>query len=145
MPTVGGRCSPRGYNVDNKPAILLLVDDDVLMRDLLRTELAEAGFEIVTAHDGRRALGELDAGATRFRAVITDVNLGVGPDGWEVGRHARELVADMPIVYISGDSGHEWSSKGVPDSVIIAKPFVPAQLVTAIAMLINDVDTHRIG
>ncbi len=128
-----------------KPAILLLVDDDELMRELLRTELTEAGFELLIAHDGTRALEELDTDASRFKAVITDVNLGNGPDGWDVGRHARELVPDMPVVYISGDSAHEWASKGVPESVIIAKPFAPAQLVTAIAMLINGTDAHRPG
>jgi hypothetical protein len=33
----------------------------------------------------------------------------------------------MPVVYITGDSTHDWSSKGVPDSVVIAKPFAPAR------------------
>jgi hypothetical protein len=49
----------------------------------------------------------------------------------------------MPIIYISGDSGQEWLSKGVPRSVMIAKPFVPAQLITAVTTLISGVDTNR--
>jgi hypothetical protein len=48
----------------------------------------------------------------------------------------------MPIVYMSGDSDHEWSSKGVPSSIIIAKPFAPAQLVTAVSTVINEADTR---
>jgi len=128
-----------------KPTLLLLVEDDPLIREVLDTELVEAGFEVVTAHDGERALAELNADSVRFRAVVTDIKVGPGPDGWDVGRHARELVPDMPVVYISGDSGHDWASKGVPESVIIAKPFVPAQLVTAISMLITSADTHRTG
>lgn len=47
----------------------------------------------------------------------------------------------MPVVYIFGNSGHECSFKGVPDSVIIARPFAPAQLITAVSMLITGVDT----
>jgi DNA-binding response OmpR family regulator len=128
-----------------KPALLLLVDDDPLMSELLSTALTDAGFEILNASEGTQALAELDADATRFKAVVTDINLGPGPDGWDVGRHARELVPNMPVVYISGDSSHEWASKGVPDSVLIAKPFAPAQLVMAISMLITDADTHRSG
>jgi DNA-binding response OmpR family regulator len=127
------------------PPMLLLVDDDILLRDVLSTELADAGFEIVAVNDGTRAFAELDADATRFKAVITDINLGRGPDGWDIGRRARELVSDMPVVYISGDSGYEWSARGVPDSALIAKPFVPAQLVTTVSMLITDADTHRSG
>jgi DNA-binding response OmpR family regulator len=128
-----------------KPAILLLVDDDVLVQELLNEELTAAGFQIVAAPDGTRAMAELDSDAQRFKAVITDIRLGAGPDGWEIGRRARELIHDMPIVYISGDSGHDWCSKGVPDSVMIAKPFVPAQIVTAVAILITNADTHRTG
>ena len=43
----------------------------------------------------------------------------------------------MPIVYITGDSTHEWSSKGVPDSVVLLKPFAPMQLSTTISTLIT--------
>jgi DNA-binding response OmpR family regulator len=123
--------------------VLLLVEDDASVQGLLTAELTEAGFEIVAVSDGTRALAELKADATRFCAVITDIKLGRGPDGWDLGHRARELVSDMPVIYMTADSTHEWSSKGVPNSVVIAKPFAPAQLVTAISMLINDADTHR--
>jgi hypothetical protein len=38
---------------------------------------------------------------------------------------------------MSGDSAEEWASKGVPISIMLAKPFAPAQLVTAVAQLLN--------
>jgi DNA-binding response OmpR family regulator len=128
-----------------QPATVLVVDDDALVLKVLNDELTDAGFEVVAARDGSRAIAELNKTATRFKAVITDVKLGTGPDGWDVGRRARELVPNMPVVYLSGDSSHEWSSKGVPDSVMIAKPFAPVQLVTAISMLITKADTHGTG
>lgn len=124
---------------------LLLVEDEVLVQEMLATEFTDSGFELVVASDGDRALAELDADATRFKAIITDIELGKGPDGWDVARRARELVADMPVVYITGAGGHDWSSKGVPDSVVISKPFAPAQLSTAVATLITAADTHRTG
>jgi DNA-binding response OmpR family regulator len=127
------------------PTFVLLVEDDVLTRDMLHTELVDAGFELIVSHDGTQALAELNTDATRFRAVITDIQLGNGPNGWDVGRRARELVSHMPVIYVSGDSGHEWSSKGVPDSVMIAKPFATAQVVTAISMLITEADTRGAG
>ena len=126
-------------------SILLLVEDESLVQEVLDTALADAGFEIVVVGNGTQALKELESDATRFRGVITDIKLGGGRDGWAVGRRARELVPDMPVVYMSGNSGHEWASKGVPDSVMITKPFAPAQLVTAISTLITEVDTHRTG
>ena len=128
-------------NGGNQPPTLLVVEDDALILDVIRIELNDAGFEIVVARNGAEALSELDADATRFKAVISDIRLGEGPNGWDVGRHARELVSDMPVVYISGDSGHEWSARGVPDSVLITKPFAPAQLITAVSTLVTSTDT----
>jgi DNA-binding response OmpR family regulator len=125
------------------PTVLLLVEDEALILVDVKDGLTDAGFEIVSAHDGTQALAELDADAARFKAVVTDIQLGDGPDGWDIGRHARELVPDMPVVYMSGGSNTDWSSKGVPDSVMIAKPFVLAQLITAISTLINNADTRR--
>ena len=125
--------------------VLLLVEDEVLVQEMLATEFTDAGFELVVASNGNRALAELEADAARFKAIVTDIKLGKGPDGWDVARRARELVADMPIIYITGDGTHNWSSKGVPDSVVISKPFAPAQLSTAVATLITAADTHRTG
>jgi hypothetical protein len=43
----------------------------------------------------------------------------------------------MPIVYMTGTHSEEWASKGVPNSVLLAKPFASAQLITAISNLLN--------
>jgi DNA-binding response OmpR family regulator len=125
------------------PTVLLLVENEALVLVDVKDGLTDAGFEVVAAHDGIQALAELDADAKRFKAIVTDIHLGSGPDGWDIGRHAREPVPDMPVIYRSGESGSDWSSKGVPNSVIIEKPFVTAQLITAVSTLINTADTRR--
>ena len=122
--------------------LLLLVEDEAVIQVLLEDALTEAGFRLVIAANGDQAVAELDADAARFRAMVTDVDLGQGPDGWEVARHARELIPEMPIVYMSGASGHDWAAKGVPKSVLVAKPFVPAQIITAVSNLLNEADSH---
>ena len=43
----------------------------------------------------------------------------------------------MPVIYMTGTHSEQWASKGVPNSVLLAKPFAPAQLVTAISKLLN--------
>ena len=116
---------------------LFVVEDDALIRELLEASLTDAGFEVIEVSCGTKALAEFDADAARFRAVITDIRLGAGPDGWAVARRARERVPTMPVVYMSGDSAPEWSSQGVPNSLMVAKPFAPAQIITAISSLLN--------
>jgi DNA-binding response OmpR family regulator len=110
---------------------LLLVEDDLALAETLSEGLDDAGFDVVAASNGAEALAELNADAIQFEEVITDVDLGIGPNGWDVGRRARECVADMPVLYMSGDSGRDWPSKGVANSAFIAKPFSVAQMVDA--------------
>jgi DNA-binding NtrC family response regulator len=74
----------------------------------------------------------------KYRALVTDINLQGKMDGWEIAQHAREIDPEFPIVYMSGASAADWPSKGVPKSIMLEKPFAPAQLVTAVANLLND-------
>ena len=92
------------------------------------------------ASGGTEALNLLEKAAEPFRGLITDVDLGSGPDGWEIARRARELVDAIPVVYVSGASQHDWTSKGVPASVMIAKPCAPVQIVVAVSALLNATD-----
>jgi DNA-binding response OmpR family regulator len=124
--------------------VLFLVEDEALIQMLLEDALTDAGFDLIIVRDGAKALSELESDAARFRGVITDINLGSGPDGWQVGRRARELVAGMPVVYMSGDSANGWSSRGVPNSLMVSKPFAVAQIVTAISTLLIQADAHPV-
>jgi DNA-binding response OmpR family regulator len=117
--------------------LLLLVDDEPLLIEVLEASLIEAGFDVLIASGGDQAIEHLEADAERFKGVLTDVRLGSGPSGWDIAHRTRELVPTMPIIYISGDSAHDWSSKGVPNSIMLSKPFAMAQITTAIAQLIN--------
>lgn len=121
------------------PAILiLLVEDDAMIGLSLQTTLEDAGFGIQYVESGVDAVGALSS-SDLPAGLITDINLGEGPDGWAVARRAREASPLIPVVYMSGDSAHEHSAYGVPDSVIIQKPFALAQIVTAISALLNAV------
>ena len=91
---------------------------------------------------GGKALSELEADP-RFSGLITDINLGRGPDGWEIARCARELLPNLPVIYISGHGSAEWPSKGVPNGLTISKPFATAQLITAISTLLVEADAHK--
>jgi DNA-binding response OmpR family regulator len=123
--------------MDQHYPTLLLVEDDSALRAVLEIALSEEGFEVVAANSGAAALEALASDETQFRAVITDIQLGRGPNGWEVGHRARETSSGIPVIYMSGNSAHEWSANGVPESVMLQKPFVIAQLVTAATTLLN--------
>ena len=118
--------------------VILVVEDDLTIQSLIEESLSDGGFEITIASSGEQATELMNAANPQFRAVVTDINLGRNRmDGWDVARHARESKPDMPIIYMTGDSADEWASKGVPNSILLTKPFAPAQLVTAVAQLLN--------
>ncbi len=123
--------------MDDLP-VILVVEDDHLIQSVVEETLTEGGFEIIIASSGENAMELLAAAEGKYRALVTDVNFGRDKtDGWEVARHAREIDPAFPVVYMSGDSAADWSSKGVPNSVMLTKPFAPAQLVTAVSQLLN--------
>ena len=117
---------------------ILVVEDDTLIQALVEEALSDGGFEIVISSSGENAVELLDAPDAKFRALVTDIDLGRDKlDGWQVARRAREINPTFPIVYMSGSSAEDWASKGVPHSIMLAKPFASAQLVTAVAQLLN--------
>lgn len=122
-------------NDANDPTILI-VDDDASIREVLVEALREGGFVSKVASTGEEAIIQLNAG--RFRALIIDV--GFGSDhvkGWAVARRARAFDPSIPVIYITGGSKDDWSVEGVPNSVLLSKPFAPVQLLTALAQLLN--------
>jgi CheY-like chemotaxis protein len=122
---------------------LLFVEDESLLVLVAQEALEAGGYSLIVAADGATALNILDKDFARFAGLLTDVRLGSGTNGWEVARHARKLQANLPIVYMTGDSAGDWPIEGVPNSVLVQKPYAPAQLVTAISTLMIATDTSQ--
>ena len=118
--------------------IILVVEDDPLVRGVVEETLTDGGFEIAMVSSGENAIDLLEVQQVKYGAVVTDINLGRDRrDGWDVARRAREIDAGFPVVYMTGASADDWASKGVPNSILLTKPFAPAQLLTAVSQLLN--------
>ncbi len=123
--------------------VVLVVEDDDLIQQIIEDALTEGGFEPAIAASGEEAVTLLNGGAViknsavRYRALVTDINLKGKLDGWHVAKKAREIDPAFPIVYVTGAAAGEWPVNGVPNSILLEKPFAPAQLVTAVSNLLN--------
>jgi DNA-binding response OmpR family regulator len=117
--------------------LVFVVEDEEFIQHLLDDARTEGGFSVTVASNGEKAMAMLDAAGADFAALITDVNLPGKFTGWDVAKHARELNDVPPVIYITGGNAHDWASKGVPNSVLLTKPFAVAQVVTAVAQLLN--------
>jgi DNA-binding response OmpR family regulator len=123
--------------LDQNAPVILVIEDDEAIQTVVEAALSDAGFEPAIAASGEEAVTLLKGTKNTYRALVTDVGLRGKMNGWEVAQQAREIDPEFPIVYMSGASAADWPSKGVPNSIMLEKPFAPAQLVTAVANLLN--------
>ena len=120
-----------------EPPVILVIEDDEAVQGIVEEALSDAGFEPAIAASGEEAVTLLKGCKGKYRALVADVNLRGRMDGWEVAKQAREIDPTFPIIYMTGERADQWASHGVPNSVLLTKPFAPAQLVTAVSQLLN--------
>ena len=110
---------------------ILLVEDDAMLRDVYRTKLLEAGFEVEVAEDGEKALSHLQESVPD--AVILDVVLPY-KDGWEVLYGLRDMPSceNIPVLMLSNLGQKEEVEKGLAlgaSKYLIKAHFTPAEIV----------------
>jgi DNA-binding response OmpR family regulator len=113
--------------------VVLVVEDEQSLQSIVEESLTDGGFEPAIAPSGEEAVTLLKGGLTKYRALVTDINLSGTMSGWEVAKRAREIDPEFPVVYMTGTSADDYGSQGVPNSILLNKPFAPAQLVTAVS------------
>jgi DNA-binding response OmpR family regulator len=121
---------------------ILIAEDDLPMRSLLRRVLSDEGYRVDTAADGRIAV-EMVAKALPD-LLITDL-LMPGLTGWSVFARVRRQAPRLPILVISGaETGVPLDATALPDhAVFLRKPIMIGQLLAAIEHLVDaSLSTH---
>jgi DNA-binding response OmpR family regulator len=117
--------------------LVLIVEDEYLLHREIEGALTDGGFAVETVFSGEEALTLLMGGSKAYRALVTDVRLGRDLTGWDVARRIREKEPGCPVIYVTAANAEEWAAHGVPNSILVSKPFAPAQLITAVSQLLN--------
>ena len=117
--------------------IILVVEDEEPLQEIVHDALKEGGFDLTTVASGQEAVAMIESGVVKYSALVADINLNGPMKGWEVARLIRQIDPAFPVVYMTGAAADEWASEGVPNSILLNKPFAPAQLVTAVSQLLN--------
>jgi CheY-like chemotaxis protein len=106
------------------PRRVLVVEDQVLVRDLIVEVLIEDGFEVHAVGNARDALSHLAAGWP-VDVLFTDVDLPGDIDGAKLAVLARKLRPDLAVVYASGSRDH---IDQVAGSAFVPKPYEPGEV-----------------
>ena len=124
--------------------LILVVEDEYPLQAVVEEALLEAGFATDILSSAEEALTLFRSGMKEYRAVVANVNLKGTLSGWELARQLRQREPTFPVVSMTGAAANDWGSQGVPNSILLQKPFAPAQLVTAVSKLLNEVPpTHK--
>lgn len=103
---------------------VLVVDDERLMRIMVKLGLKRHGFEVFLASDGEDAIKTYRAHQGEIDVALLDVEM-PGLDGPETFERLRHLNSGVPVCFMSGDPG-VWGANKVaqePGVHFVAKPF----------------------
>ena len=121
-----------------EPLVVLVVEDEQSLQSILEEALSDGGFQSEIASSGEEALTLLSGRKGAYRVLVVDIRFGKDRiKGWDVARRARASTPELPVIYITGANADEWAIQGVPNSVLLTKPFAPAQLIAGVAQLLN--------
>lgn len=110
---------------------ILFVEDNRISSLLNCLVLREAGYEVLEAFCAKEAVEIIDKHEPLL-ALITDINLGGGADGYDVARRARVAYPRLPVVYISAAAVARFAVEGVVRSEFVEKPFDTARMLEAL-------------
>lgn len=112
--------------------VILLVEDDVLVRFTTAEVLREAGFDVLEAVDSSEALKLLTTGHP-LDLVVTDIRMPGGMDGVQLASVIKSSRPNLPVALLS-------SHLDQPDhraDAFLPKPYDPDELVEAVKRLIG--------
>lgn len=122
---------------------LLLVEDDQIVALDTTGALRDAGYGVEHASDAAAAVEALTN--RWFDALITDVNLGPGADGFSVAQRWRSLHPDKPVIFLTGEGPAACKMAGVSQSEWMGKPFDCQRLVAALHLALGQRRAARLS
>lgn len=126
---------PLSSGPENHDATLtvLVCEDDSLVRNLVTYVLQRHGHTVISTDDGKRALEISRGHEPGFDALVTDMRV-PGMTGAELAAKVRDVDPSFPVVFMSGFTQlvHRDPIFRAPNTVLLAKPFRPADLQRAL-------------
>jgi two-component system chemotaxis sensor kinase CheA len=135
-----GRSAASPAPAKAKAARVLVVDDQFTVRELQRSILETAGYDVATARDGREALETID-GDTEVGLVVTDIQM-PGMDGFALLESIRgdERRCSLPVVVVTSMGDDEHRHRGAElgaDAYIVKEDFDQQALLETVSRLVG--------
>jgi two-component system cell cycle sensor histidine kinase/response regulator CckA len=118
--------------------MVLLVEDERLVRNLVREILTHAGYEVVATASAEEALERASSLGDTIKLVLTDVVL-PGLDGTQLAERLRPTMPQTKFIFMSGnlDTSRQRDAVAAEGETFLQKPFTRVQLLAIVADLIG--------
>lgn len=114
---------------------VLVVEDDPLALMMLTLELQSEGFEA----EGAETAGEAqDLLGQAWDALVCDLDLRGGSDGYRLAQAARASHPGIVVLYTSGVAHAEFDERKVQGAALAPKPFIPEEIARRLRRLLDD-------
>ncbi|WP_411780207.1 ATP-binding protein [Bradyrhizobium sp. UFLA01-814] len=122
--------------------IVLVVEDDKLVRSYVLTQIESLGYTTLSANDGREALAVLDSGAP-IDLLFTDVIMPGAMNGRDLATEARKRRPGLRVLFTSGytDDAIDQDGKLEQGILFLAKPYSRAELARMLRIALREEET----
>jgi len=108
---------------------ILLVEDEEILRQLVKDILLQSDYQVVEAANGVEALEIWEEKNGKFDLLLTDMVMPEGMTGGELAKQLRARQPHLKVIYTSGYSSEIMGENSdLRDSPFLAKPYSGAQL-----------------
>ena len=118
---------------------ILVVEDEPVLRELIREVLQQYQYQVIEARSGIEALRVWDEFDGRVDLLLTDMVMPEGMNGRELAAQLKKRKPELKVIYSSGYSpestGKDFSSN---DTVFLSKPYLPPQLARTVRQCLDD-------
>lgn len=127
--------------------LVLVVDDEPDVRKIVRMTLEKAGYDVIEAEDGEKAIEQIKAGEHPLTVdvMITDIRM-PKINGVEAIKYFQQQFPRVPLIVLTGfpemDMATEFLKQGVVDYLV--KPVEGEKLKASVAKAIQQREIHRL-
>ena len=143
LPRIEGEAGEKGVSASSQATgkgseVVLLVEDEEIVRNMSREVLQMSGYTVLVAGHGDEALSVSRQHPGMIHLMVTDVVM-PGMSGRELARRLATDRSDMRVLYVSGYTDDQIVHHGVLDEGIefLQKPFTPSALVQKVRAVLD--------
>lgn len=124
--------------ISSQRKTLLLVEDEEMLLDVLKSLLEENGYKILTAHNGKEAIEIYKQNKDDIALVVSDMGLPV-LGGWEAFQKMKEVNPNVKAILASGYVDPQFKAETLKAGAIdyLQKPYDPEEIVRKVSQAIT--------